>query len=51
MGGQSEGDSDTAALRRISAATGGTLYTASDPRELPLIFGEAIGHRFAAKRP
>ena len=44
-------DSDTAALRRISAATGGTLYTASDPRELPLIFSQAIGHRFATTRP
>jgi Ca-activated chloride channel homolog len=44
-------DSDTAAMRKISAATGGTLYTASDPRELPLIFSEAIGHRLATMGP
>jgi Mg-chelatase subunit ChlD len=42
-------DSDTVALRKISEATGGTLYTASDPRELPLIVSEALGHRFATK--
>jgi Ca-activated chloride channel homolog len=44
-------DSDTAAMRKISDATGGTLYTASDPRELPLMLSEAIGHRFASNGP
>jgi len=43
-------DSDTAAMRKISAATGGTLFVASDPRDLPLIFSEAIGNRLSAKR-
>jgi Ca-activated chloride channel family protein len=38
-------DSDTRALRAISAATGGTLYTSRDPRDLPVIFREAIGSR------
>jgi Ca-activated chloride channel family protein len=38
-------DSDAAAMRTISAATGGTLYTARDPRDLPMIFREAIGNR------
>jgi len=42
-------DSDTAAMRKISAATGGTLYTASDPRDLPQIFSEAIGHRLSSR--
>jgi Mg-chelatase subunit ChlD len=44
-------DSDTAALRKISAASGGTLYTATDPRELPLIFSQAIGHRLSKEGP
>jgi Mg-chelatase subunit ChlD len=43
-------DGDTAAMRRISAATGGTLYTVSDPRQLPLIFSEAIGHRLSSEQ-
>jgi Ca-activated chloride channel homolog len=38
-------DSDTAAMRAITHATGGTLYTARDPRDLPVIFREAIGNR------
>jgi Ca-activated chloride channel homolog len=38
-------DSDVAALRTITAVTGGTLYTSRDPRDLPVIFREAIGHR------
>lgn len=41
-------DSDTVAMRAISSATGGTLYTASDPRDLPVIFREAIGQRLCA---
>ncbi len=40
-------DSDTAALRTISEATGGTLYTVEDPRDLPMIFREAIGARLS----
>ena len=38
-------DSDIPALRSISNATGGMVYTASDPRDLPVIFRDAIGHR------
>ena len=38
-------DSDIAALRSISNATGGMVYTARDPRDLPVIFRDAIGHR------
>jgi len=38
-------DSDAAAMRAISGATGGTLYTSKDPRDLPVIFRDAIGHR------
>jgi Ca-activated chloride channel homolog len=38
-------DADAAALRAITDATGGILYTSEDPRDLPLIFHEAIGHR------
>ena len=38
-------DSDIAALRSISSATGGTVFTARDPRDLPVIFRDAIGHR------
>ncbi len=38
-------NSDRAAMRAISAATGGILYTAKDPRDLPVIFREAIGQR------
>jgi Ca-activated chloride channel homolog len=41
-------DSDSAAMRAISEETGGTLYTAKDPRDLPVIFREAIGHRLCA---
>ena len=40
-------DSDTAALRRISEVTGGTLYTVKDPRDLPMILSEAIGARLS----
>jgi len=42
-------DSDTAALRTISEATGGTLYTVADPRDLPRIFSEAIGARLSSR--
>jgi hypothetical protein len=38
-------DSDTGAMRKIAAVTGGTLYTARDPRDLPVIFREAVGSR------
>jgi Ca-activated chloride channel family protein len=38
-------DTDTAALRAITAASGGILYTSVDPRNLPRIFRNAIGHR------
>jgi len=38
-------DSDVAALRSISNTTGGMVYTARDPRDLPVIFRDAIGHR------
>ena len=38
-------DSDIAALRSISHTTGGTVYTARNPRDLPVIFRDAIGHR------
>jgi secreted protein with Ig-like and vWFA domain len=38
-------DSDTEALRAISDATGGTLHVARDPRDLPVIFRDAIGGR------
>ena len=38
-------DADAAALRAVTEASGGTLYTSEDPRDLPLIFHEAIGHR------
>jgi hypothetical protein len=41
-------NSDRAAMRAISAATGGILYTAKDPRDLPVIFREAIGQRLCA---
>jgi Ca-activated chloride channel family protein len=37
--------SDIPALRAISNATGGTVYTARDPRDLPMIFRDAIGQR------
>ncbi|HET6563321.1 MAG TPA: substrate-binding domain-containing protein [Marmoricola sp.] len=40
-------DSDTAALRAISDATGGSLHVARDPRDLPVIFRDAIGGRVA----
>jgi Ca-activated chloride channel homolog len=42
-------DSDSGALRRIAAATGGSLYTSTDPRDLPVIFREAIGQRLCGK--
>ncbi len=38
-------DTDTGALRAITAASGGILYTSADPRDLPGIFRNAIGHR------
>ncbi len=38
-------NSDEAAMRAISEATGGTLYTATDPRDLPVILRQAIGAR------
>jgi Mg-chelatase subunit ChlD len=38
-------DSDTHALRLISAASGGAFYDSTDPRALPTIFGNAIGRR------
>jgi Ca-activated chloride channel family protein len=38
-------DADAAALRAITATSGGILYTSEDPRDLPVIFHEAIGHR------
>jgi Mg-chelatase subunit ChlD len=38
-------DTDTAALRQVASTTGGTVYVARDPRDLPLIFHEAIGNR------
>ena len=38
-------DSDVAALRSISTATGGSLFTSRNPRDLPVIFRDAIGHR------
>jgi Ca-activated chloride channel family protein len=38
-------DSDIAALRAVSDVTGGMVYTARDPRDLPVIFRDAIGHR------
>ncbi len=38
-------DSDTKALRQISDATGGSLHVARDPRDLPVIFRDAIGGR------
>jgi Ca-activated chloride channel family protein len=41
-------DSDTAALRAIADATGGSLHVARDPRDLPVIFRDAIGRRVAA---
>ncbi|GAA1936766.1 VWA domain-containing protein [Nocardioides marmoribigeumensis] len=41
-------DSDTAAMRAVTDATGGTLYTARDPRDLPVIFREAIGSRLCS---
>lgn len=41
-------DSDSAALGAISAVTGGSLYTATDPRTLPLIFRNAIGNRLCS---
>jgi hypothetical protein len=40
-------DSDTVALRRIADATGGSLHVARDPRDLPVIFRDAIGRRIA----
>ncbi len=43
-------DSDVAALRSISNATGGMVYTARDPRDLPVIFRDAIGHRVCDTR-
>ncbi len=43
-------DSDSTAMRAITEATGGTLYTARDPRDLPVIFREAIGSRLCAGR-
>ena len=42
-------DSDIAALRSISTTTGGMVYTARDPRDLPVIFRDAIGHRVCDK--
>jgi Ca-activated chloride channel homolog len=38
-------DSDDAAMRTISAVTGGILYPSKDPRDLPQIFRDAIGQR------
>jgi Mg-chelatase subunit ChlD len=38
-------DSDIAALRSISNVTGGAIYTARNPRDLPVIFRDAIGRR------
>jgi hypothetical protein len=38
-------DSDAAALREIADATGGSLHVARDPRDLPVIFRDAIGRR------
>ncbi len=38
-------DSDIAALRSISTVTGGMVYTSKDPRDLPVIFRDAIGNR------
>ena len=38
-------DSDAAALRSISAASGGIAYLSTNPRDLPTIFREAIGQR------
>jgi Ca-activated chloride channel family protein len=38
--------SDIAALRQISAASGGVAYHSTDPRDVPAIFRAVIGHRF-----
>jgi Mg-chelatase subunit ChlD len=42
-------DSDLAALRAISAASGGILYRSTDPRDLPKIFVNAVGHRLCGQ--
>jgi hypothetical protein len=44
-------DSDTAAMRAVTEVTGGTLYIARDPRDLPVIFREAIGSRLCTAGP
>ncbi len=35
---------------KIAAVTGGTLYTARDPRDLPVIFREAVGSRICGSQ-
>ena len=42
-------DSDSRAMRRMARVTGGALYTSTDPRDLPIIFREAIGRRLCAR--